>query len=103
MNLLEQGVYPKEALPDILKLVRIFNLALDEEMERFEMERDSFSFQESLETLSKDLMAFINNFDTWRFEAENDKEKHQLASLSREIDEAKSLVARAARLVNIIH
>jgi hypothetical protein len=103
MNLLSRGLLPKEALPDLLRLIRLFNMALDEEMERFELDGNAPEFEAAFNDLSKDLFAFINNFEAWKFHTNTKKEHIQLQSLSRSIDEAKFLVAKAAHLTARVH
>lgn len=103
MNLLDHGLLPKEALPDILKLVRLFNLALDEQLERFETQGTAPEFEIAFNDLSKDLFAFINNFEAWQFETQTREEFEQLNALSHAIDQAKGLVAKAARLTERLH
>ncbi len=96
-------ILPKQALTRIMNLIGHFNFSLGREIKFYQKYRDADKFKRVLGSLSGDLSYFVNNFESWNQSIKTSDERRQLRMLQEHLDQAKNLVAKAARLVDETH
>jgi DNA modification methylase len=86
---------PIEALPNMVRIMNYFHLALTDEIKNFEEEGDKKKFHAILIGLKEDLMRFENRFNDWLDEAVTSPQHQELKEFETCLQNARDLVSLA--------